>query len=237
MGYFNVLRVEDVMRLEPPHDKADRQGLYKIGLIRGNSLCRYDDRSINISGTALVFFGPHLSYVWKSLSAEQTGFLCVFDGTFFTRKMKENIGHLPMFRLGGEPVYVLTGEQDEAVSGIFGRMLDELSSDYLYKYDLLRNYVTELIHFALKKYRTMENNDKYVGMWVTADGYIRHELLPGGRYDEARGNRKSAYQGSYKLTGDHIDYKDDTGFTADGEFRDGVLYHAGMVLYREEKRS
>ena len=74
---------------------------------------------------------------------------------------------------------------------------------------------------------------RYVGMWVTADGYIRHELLPNGRYDEARGTRKSAYRGSYKITGDHIDYVDDTGFTADGEFRDGVLFHAGMVLRRE----
>jgi hypothetical protein len=74
----------------------------------------------------------------------------------------------------------------------------------------------------------------YVGMWVTKDGYIRHELLPNGRYDEARGNRKSAYQGSYTIEGDHIEYVDDTGFTADGDFRDGVLYHAGMVLYREE---
>jgi len=75
----------------------------------------------------------------------------------------------------------------------------------------------------------------YVGMWVTADGYIRHELLPNGRYDEARGTRKSAYQGRYWIKGDHIDYKDDTGFTADGDFRDGVLYHAGMVLRRETK--
>lgn len=31
------------------------------------------------------------------------------------------------------------------------------------------------------------NQNTYVGMWVTADGRIRHELLPGGRYDEARG--------------------------------------------------
>lgn len=61
-------------------------------------------------------------------------------------------------------------------------------------------------------------NHKYVGMWVTADGYIRHELLPNGRY---------------MLSGDHIDYVDDTGFTADGEFKDGVPYHAGMILYRE----
>lgn len=75
-----------------------------------------------------------------------------------------------------------------------------------------------------------------VGMWVTKDGHIRHELLPNGRYDEARGNRKSAYQGRYTLTGDHIDYVDDTGFTADGDFRDGVLYHAGMVFYREKEK-
>ncbi|MFB4393634.1 MULTISPECIES: Atu4866 domain-containing protein [unclassified Pseudomonas] len=74
---------------------------------------------------------------------------------------------------------------------------------------------------------------KYVGMWVTADGRIRHELLPGGRYDEARGGQRSAYQGRYWLEGDHIEYVDDTGFTADGEFRSNVLYHAGMVLYPE----
>ncbi|MBD9624888.1 Atu4866 domain-containing protein [Ensifer sp. ENS06] len=77
----------------------------------------------------------------------------------------------------------------------------------------------------------------YVGMWVTADGRIRHNLLPDGRYDEARGKRESAYQGSYTVIGNHIDYVDDTGFTADGEFVDGILYHAGMVLRRERMAS
>ncbi|MDH4612644.1 Atu4866 domain-containing protein [Pseudomonas sp. BN102] len=81
--------------------------------------------------------------------------------------------------------------------------------------------------------RPSGDQNKYVGMWVTADGHIRHELLAGGRYDEARGNKQSAYQGRYWLEGDHIEYVDDTGFTADGEFRDDVLYHAGMVLHRE----
>jgi hypothetical protein len=74
----------------------------------------------------------------------------------------------------------------------------------------------------------------YVGMWVTEDGRIRHHLLPDGRYDEARGKRQSAYQGRYWVTGNHIDYVDDTGFTADGDFVDGVLYHAGMILRRED---
>ena len=78
-------------------------------------------------------------------------------------------------------------------------------------------------------------NHKYVGMWVTPDGHIRHELLPNNRYDEARGNRTSAYQGRYEIRGTHIDYWDDTGFTADGTFvSDDELHHAGMILRREK---
>jgi hypothetical protein len=73
----------------------------------------------------------------------------------------------------------------------------------------------------------------FAGMWVTADGRIRHELLPNGRYDEARGKKKSAYRGRYQIMGTHIDYVDDTGFSADGDFIDGVLHHAGMILFRE----
>lgn len=74
----------------------------------------------------------------------------------------------------------------------------------------------------------------YIGMWITGDGHIRQELLPNGRYDEARGNRKSAYQGRYAIAGTHIDYVDDTGFSADGEFvSEDVLHHGGMVFRRE----
>lgn len=78
----------------------------------------------------------------------------------------------------------------------------------------------------------MTDSHRYAGMWMTDDGDIRHQLLPGGRYDEARGTRESAYRGRYTITGDHIDYVDDTGFTADGDFVDDVLYHAGMILRR-----
>lgn len=75
----------------------------------------------------------------------------------------------------------------------------------------------------------------YTGMWVTADGHIRHMLLPDGRYTEARGAREAAYTGRYVVTGTHVDYWDDTDFTADGDFVDGVLHHAGMVLFRSSE--
>ena len=74
----------------------------------------------------------------------------------------------------------------------------------------------------------------YLGLWVTADGRIRHELRADGRYVEARGDREAAYVGRYEIEGDHIEHRDDTGFTADGDFHDDVLHHAGMVLHRRK---
>jgi hypothetical protein len=79
-----------------------------------------------------------------------------------------------------------------------------------------------------------ENRADVVGMWVTADGFIRQELRSDGRYDEARGARHSAYTGSYTVTGSHLEYIDDSGFTATGDLRDGVLFHEHLVLYRED---
>ena len=73
----------------------------------------------------------------------------------------------------------------------------------------------------------------YIGMWVTANGRVRQELFPNGRYDEARGSRKSAYQGRYEVRGNQIDYWDDTGFAADGVFvSEDELHHGGMIFYR-----
>lgn len=85
----------------------------------------------------------------------------------------------------------------------------------------------------------MTSNDSnpdhpYVGLWVTEDNRVRHRLLPNGRYVEARGAREAAYEGRYEVTGDHIEYWDDTGFTADGDFVDGVLHHGGMILRRAD---
>nr|WP_206606113.1 Atu4866 domain-containing protein [Steroidobacter cummioxidans] len=83
--------------------------------------------------------------------------------------------------------------------------------------------------------RAMSQQHPYVGMWVTSDGHIRQELRSNGRYDEARGSRHSAYQGRYEIKGNHIEYWDDTGFTADGTFvsRD-ELHHGGMIFKRQE---
>jgi len=89
-----------------------------------------------------------------------------------------------------------------------------------------------LIPAAQAKEAELNAHHPYAGLWVTQDGRIRHELLPNGRYVEARGTRERAYEGRYEVDDAYIRYWDDTGFTADGNFIDGVLHHAGMILYR-----
>ncbi|MER7450364.1 Atu4866 domain-containing protein [Nocardia beijingensis] len=98
----------------------------------------------------------------------------------------------------------------------------------------LLGLLTTLLAFAaIGGSRSASASHPYVGMWVTADGRIRQELLASGRYEEERDGRKRAYTGRYTVTGTHLDYHDDLGFTATGDVRDGVLYHEHLVLYRE----
>jgi len=91
--------------------------------------------------------------------------------------------------------------------------------------------------FAFGKETKLQTDHPYSGMWITDDGRVRHELLPTGRYVEARGSRERAYEGRYEVSGTHIDYWDDTGFTADGDFVDAnTLHHGGMILRRSVAR-
>ncbi|MFC8348115.1 Atu4866 domain-containing protein [Streptomyces sp. NPDC057280] len=69
-----------------------------------------------------------------------------------------------------------------------------------------------------------------VGVWIDRNGFLHQELTADGRYDETRGGRLHAYQGRFWIDGDRIDYLDDLGFRAYGEFHGDQLHHAGYVM-------
>jgi AraC-like DNA-binding protein len=150
IGHFNVFRLEDFQGPSAKTFKYSRRDFYKINLVRGRNVYHYADKSVELDGSTLTFFNPQVPYTYETLSETKTGFFCIFKEGFFTERMRGSINELPMFAPGGKPSYVLTEEQDAHVSQIFTKMLDEINSDYRYKYDLLMNYVTEMIHYALK---------------------------------------------------------------------------------------
>lgn len=150
LGHFNVFRIEDHAGPGSVPVQYSRRDFYKISLVWGNNVYHYADKSIEINGPTLLFFDPQVPYTWQPGSAAITGFFCIFKEAFITEKFRENLHDLPMFQVGGKPAYVLNDQQAGQVSNLFEKMVAEIDSAYSLKYDLLRNYVLELIHSALK---------------------------------------------------------------------------------------
>lgn len=150
IGHFNVFRMEDCIGEGKAPIEYSRREFYKVSLIRGKNVYHYSDKSVEVAGATLIFFSPNIPYTWQPLSDDTSGFFCIFKEAFFTEKLRGGISEFPMFATGAKPAYFLDKKQDKHVSDIYRKMLDEIGSDYIYKYDLLRNYVMELVHYALK---------------------------------------------------------------------------------------
>lgn len=150
MGHFNVFRIEDCIGPNAKTVTYSRRSFYKISLMHGDNIIHYADKSIELSGTSLMFFSPNVPYTFERMSDDRTGFFCIFTEAFFTERFRGGLSELPMFSLGAKPVYALNNEQSDYVSGLFVKMLNEINSEYDFKYELIRNYVTELAYYALK---------------------------------------------------------------------------------------
>ncbi len=154
-GDFNVFRLEHTMsgNVHTPYTRYD---FFKIMLIRGKHRCHYADKSITINGSTLLFFNSSVPYRFERLEENSTGFFCVFKESFIAESQRNGIHDLSVFAPGGKPVYSLSEKQEIEVISLFEKMLEENISDYRFKYDLLRNYASELIHLAMK----MEPNEQ-----------------------------------------------------------------------------
>jgi AraC-like DNA-binding protein len=149
IGHFNVFRVEDCLGPDKAPVQYSRRDFYKISLMRGNHVYHYADKSLEVSGTTLLFFNPSVPYTFEQHSDNATGFFCIFRESFFTEQ-RTNLKDLPMYEPGGKPAFILDKKQDKYVSDIFEKMIEEMSTEYRFKYDLIRNYIMEIIHYSLK---------------------------------------------------------------------------------------
>lgn len=162
IGHFNVFDYETVLAKfkEKPVMPYDKRTYYKISLIQGSNRAEYADKIIEIEKSALVFATPQIPYHWIPQDEKQKGFFCVFTDDFLMRhKSGVILEDLPIFQPGGYPVFQMDKVQQKEIAHIFKRMKEEISSDYMFKYDLLRNYVLELIHYGQKlQPRTINNS-------------------------------------------------------------------------------
>jgi AraC-like DNA-binding protein len=150
IGHFNVFKVEDCVGQGKTPVAYARRDYYKIALMQGPYAYHYADKSLEVTGSTLIFFNPNVPYTFEPLTEDPKGLFCIFKEAFFTERIRGGIKDLPMFIPGNKPSYVLNKTQDKYVAQIFEKMIEEIKSDYVFKYDLIRNYIMEMIHYALK---------------------------------------------------------------------------------------
>ena len=152
IGHFNVFKIEDVLaRQNKKVMPYNRRAYYKISVISGKNKAEYADKVIDIEHNALLFATPKIPYNYVPQDDDQHGFFCIFTDEFLIQsKSGVVLDDLPLFQPGGYPIFQLSVEEIDDITFIFKKMYKELSSDYAYKYDLIRNYILELIHYGQK---------------------------------------------------------------------------------------
>lgn len=148
IGHFNVFRLESLVDGKAKPVPYKRRDYYKIMLVVGNSQVHYADKVVEVKKQALTFSNPHIPYKWEHLDSVREGYFCIFNRHFFNQY--GNLAQYDVFQPNGNHIFELTDEQVHGLRPLFERMFDEISSDYIHKYDVLRNLVFELLHFAMK---------------------------------------------------------------------------------------
>ncbi|MEQ9442749.1 MAG: helix-turn-helix transcriptional regulator [Cyclobacteriaceae bacterium] len=148
IGHFNIFQLQPFVEGKPTSIPYRRRDFYKIMLVKGNSRVHYADQVIEIKGQALSFSNPQIPYKWEHLDWIREGIYCIFSADFFHQFGQ--FQHYEVFQPDGSYIFELTDEQAIRIREIFSGMESEFSSDYKYRYDVIRNHIFELLHFALK---------------------------------------------------------------------------------------
>ncbi|MDE3184083.1 MAG: helix-turn-helix transcriptional regulator [Bacteroidota bacterium] len=148
IGHFNVFKLDPFVGDKAQPVPYKRRDFYKIMLVIGNSKVHYADKVVEVQKQALSFSNPQIPYKWEHLDNIRSGVFCIFNQHFFHQY--GNLNQYTVFQPGGTHLFELTDEQVNQVNSLFQRMFEEINSDYIHKYDVLRTLVFELLHFAMK---------------------------------------------------------------------------------------
>lgn len=148
IGHFNVFRLDPYVGSSAQAVPYSRRDFYKITITLGSGKVYYADKCYEVQQQALTFSNPQIPYKWEHLDKITGGVFCIFDQQFFHQF--GNLNQYAVYKPDGNRVFELNDEQLTKASAIFQRMFEEMNSDYIHKYDVLRTLVMELIHLALK---------------------------------------------------------------------------------------
>jgi AraC family transcriptional activator of pobA len=148
IGHFNVFRLESYSLHNTRPISSMHRDYYKIMLLTGDSKIHHANKVIQVKKQSLVFTNPKIPCKWEHSGSNVSGYYCLFNPDFFYQY--ECFNQYEVFQADGIHAFDLSKEQANKVAGYYERMLKEIDSNYIYKYDVLRNLVYEVLHFVIK---------------------------------------------------------------------------------------
>lgn len=128
-----------------------RRHFYLILLSIGNSKIHFDKHTFHLKGAYVFFANSKVPYATEILSKNHKGYSCLFTDEFIQPiKRLESIHKSPLFNTNSKPAFKLDKFQQSNFSKIFDAMIARDATDYLYKDDLMRNYIQLIVHEALQ---------------------------------------------------------------------------------------
>lgn len=127
------------------------KGLYKICLLIGNGIHYHDEKEKDREGAILAFEKPHSPHASDLIVKAQQGFACVFTEGFLKYSLWSACTQpSQMPDMEGPLIYFLNPKQKDFVAFLFRRMLMEQHTAYVFKNELLHNYIHLIFHEAFK---------------------------------------------------------------------------------------
>lgn len=81
------------------------------------------------------------------------GYITSFEKAFFGNGVWCNFEAIDLFK-EGNPISIELDEEDVAtLAPVFDKICGSLESAYIYRYDLVRTYIFQIIHIAIKIHR------------------------------------------------------------------------------------
>jgi AraC family transcriptional activator of pobA len=162
--------------------------------------------------------------------------MCIFTGEFLKLNgREESLQESPLFRIGSRPVFFPDAVQYEFISSLFERMITEMNSSYVHRFDIIRQYINLIIHEgmkmepALNAVRYHNASERIASLFLE----LLERQFPINSPEHALKMRKASdYAESLSVHVNHLNHavRDVTGKTTSVHIADRIIMEAKALL-------
>ena len=147
-GQFDIVRINEEKNRSIQDLRTDCFLMY---LLQNESCLNLADGTIPNYRPALVITKTTSYHSSESMLESNGKYYCFFTADFLKGNGRSNnLQNSPLSMIGKKEAFAITEVQAGFITTMFENILAEINTDYLYKFDIIRNYIQLILHEAFK---------------------------------------------------------------------------------------